>query len=143
MGAEFFHRGDTPGPDGGSPQWLAPPASPLSPPPQRFASLVEDGIRAALGPQLDRALALEDARRAAMRHFPGQIFRSQSFKVYVVRDWNEFHANVPADLAVPEVVGAIKAAVVEAERATGLRLQVTKDVRGGSNYVLEGKLSAA
>jgi hypothetical protein len=69
----------------------------------------------------------------------GMTFATSSFSVYAIRD--NFHLNFPAQLADDATVAAVLAKVDELAERHGVELDVRKKVKGGSNFVLEGRLS--
>ncbi len=68
-------------------------------------------------------------------------FPTQGFSVSSIRE--RFHLNIPSSMADAATVEAVKGIVEAACERHGVELGVTKDVRGGSNYVLEGGLREA
>lgn len=98
-------------------------------------------VSALLGNRIKAVAERQDAMFERMRGFntAGMTFPTSSFSAYAVRD--EFHLNIPSQIADEETVAALKAKVAEVSERHDVELDVRKDVRGGSNYVLEGRLS--
>lgn len=93
-------------------------------------ALVKDGLA-----EIERR---QDAMHERLRgtNTRGMSFPVQGFSVSGLRD--RFHLNIPSSMADAAMVETVKGIVQAACERHGVELAVSKDVRGGSNYVLEG-----
>lgn len=108
-----------------------------------FCADLKAGVSALIGGRNQEVQDRQDAmfRRLRGTNTSGMSFPTSSFSVYAIRD--EFHLNFPSAIADAATVEAVKAVLAEVSERHGVELRVRKDVRGGSNYVLEGRLEDA
>lgn len=107
--------------------------------PDPFEDFTKD-VRNEVGDEIRGRLSDFLARQDefARRQPPGSVFATGSFEVYELR--GDFHLNIPARLADEETIRMIEGIVAEKEELHGVRLDVATRVKGGSNFVLEGRL---
>jgi len=108
-----------------------------------FCDEVRVGVKAILGERMAEVEAAQEAMFSRMRGYntAGMSFPTSSFSVHAIRD--HFHLNIPSRTADEATIAAVKGVVSEASERHGVELDIGKDVRGGSNYVLEGRLKDA
>lgn len=105
----------------------------------KVARAIQERLHVLLGTRLMEQQAKQ--REALSRMGRGTSMPTGSCSASAIRD--EFRLAVPSELADAGTVAAVRD-IVEAEMsAADLDLDVTEDVRGGSNYVLRGRISPA
>jgi hypothetical protein len=111
--------------------------------PQHFVAVFRQHIENTLGPTIQAALTGQHRAETAMlqqwrgHRMAGVSWPASSHSVSVLGD--RFHFNMPASLADDEACAHIEAALDAAEEVTGLSFDGRR-IRGGSNYVVDGKL---
>ena len=110
---------------------------------QDFVAAFRAHIHDTLVPKIQAALDEQRLADEAMQqrwkgcNMAGVSWPSSSFSVRSHGD--AFHFNMPAKLATEGNRAQVEAALAAAEAATGLTFDGTR-VRGGSNFVLDGRL---
>ena len=100
---------------------------------------IQERIHALLGTRLIEQQARQ--REALSRMGRGTSMPTGSCSASAIRD--SLGIAVPSELADADTVAAIKDIVETEMAASDLAFDVTEDVRGGSNYVLRGRISPA
>ena len=112
-------------------------------PSQHFASMLKSRVAAAFAEELATASAATDKMVAGWKDHSarGVSFPTGSFDVTLHGE--ALHLNIPTAIATPAAIDRIHEIIAQAEVATRTKLAIKREVKGGSNYIIDGTISDA